>query len=436
MVRKNGCMDARQKEINEMIHSIVVFSLLCASCCAADDLFPVTGRYAVKPLDLMRVGCKLSPDLGSGVNTKFGVVTCWHCVNSGKPIIVECDGEIGRGTVIAKDESADVALIAVPWKLPHPTVGVSSGIPYGEMQLVSRSPSGPIAIQSAEIVGQAFGGMVLISPPTVAGQSGGSYIDSSGNLAGIVSGNVVDSEPFRGLMIPASAIRRILPANAVRQSAGIAESAPTPYAEIERVLNLLPKPRRCFVDFGCGADARWCLAAAEKWQCKCIGMEIDPTRAKLAQERVKAEGFADLIEIYCADSTQYTYENCDVGIAYLYPATLQKLKPQIERLTAFASMFHQPPVPAVQNGNVWIYQKSAMSVARQAVGYWNGVAYSSAAAGCNCPMCQSLNWQIAQARAANSQSVQPQAKSASGHTVKQKVCTRQGCYFIDVWVPD
>ncbi len=397
-----------------------------------DDLAARKPAFRGSITDLTRVGCKLRPDLGSGVNTEYGVITCWHCVSSGKPIVVECDGEIGRGTVIAKYESADVALIAVPWKLPHPTVKIVSGIWDGDLSLVARTPRGPIAVSNSAAIRATFDGLYEMEPPTVAGQSGGGYINSDGELVGIVSGNVVDREPFRGLMIPASAIRRILPANAARQSAGVAEAAPTPFAEIERVLNLLPKPQRGFVDFGCGADARWCLAAAEKWQCKCIGMEIDPTRAKLAQERVKAEGFADLIEIYCADSTAYNYENCDVGIAYLYPATLEKLKPQIEKLTAFASMFHQPPVPAVQNGNAWIYQKASMTMARKAVGYWNGVAYSAAAPGCNCPMCQSLRQQIA----ANSQAVQPQAKAASGHMVKQKVCTRAGCYFVDVWVPD
>lgn len=396
-----------------------------------EDLAARKPAFRSSITDLTRIGCKLRPDLGSGVNTEYGVITCWHCVSSGKPIEVECDGEVGRGTVIAKDEAADVALIAVPWTRQHPTVSLSSWRPTSPLSLVARGDDGLITVKpSIEITGQDFDGKMILSQPSVSKQSGGGYIDSNGQLAGIVSGNIA-IEPFKGLMIPASAIFRILPANA-RQSSRSSESSPTPYAEIERVLNLLPKPQRGFVDFGCGADARWCLAAAEKWQCKCIGMEIDPTRAKLAQERVKAEGFADLIEIYCADSTAYTYDNCDVGVAYLYPATLQNLKPQIEKLTAFASMFHQPPVPAVQNGNAWIYQKTLMTTARQAVGYWNGVAYSAAAPGCNCPMCQSLRQQIA----ANSQTVQPQAKAASGHTVKQKVCTRQGCYFVDVWVPD
>lgn len=387
------------------------------------------------PRDLTRIGCKLRPDLGSGVNTEYGVVTCWHCVSSGKPIEVECDGEVGRGTVIAKDEAADVALIAVQWTRSHPTVPIAAGTPYGFMTLVARQPNGSIGLQKSTALHETFDSMWVVAEPTVAGQSGGGYIGANGDLCGIVSGNVVDVEPFRGLMIPASAIRRILPASAARQSA-VSEAAPTPYAEIERVLNLLPKPQRGFVDFGCGADARWCIAAAEKWQCKCVGMEIDPTRAKLAQERVKAEGFSDLIEIYCADSTAYSYQNCDVGVAYLYPQTLQKLKPQIEGLTAFASMYHQPPVSSVQNGNAWIYKRPAMAAASQPVGYWNGVAYSGPQPGCNCPMCQSIISQIeAQKRQQQNSSVATTA-SPRGHYERRKVCTNGFCRIENVWVQD
>lgn len=399
------------------------------------------------PSDLTRVGCELRIDFsdtgnemfspGSGVNTDYGVLTCWHCVK-GHQFEVECDGEIARGVVIAKDESADVALISVQWKRQHPTVGISAVAASGIMQSVARSAEGSIAVEERKLIGRdSTGTKLLVSPAFFASQSGGGLIDQNGQLTGIISGNVIDRKPFRGLVIPAEAIRRILPANAVRQAAGSAESAPTPYAEIERVLSLLPKPSKGFVDFGCGADARWCLAAAEKWGCKCIGMEIDPTRAKLAQERVKAEGFADLIEIYYADSTAYSYPNCDVGIAYLYPATLDKLKPQIEGLTAFASMFHQPPVPAIKNGNAWIYRKPAMTaMASQPVGIWNGVAYSGPQPGCNCPMCQSIVAQIEAQRRLQQQQPSAAANQPRGHYERRKVCTNGYCRIENVWVQD
>lgn len=347
--------------------------------------------------DAIRAGCKLRPDLGSGINTEYGVITCWHCVSSGKPIEVECDGEVGRGTVIAKDEAADVALVSVAWKSLHPTVSLTPGTPSGSLSLVARGDDGLIMIKpSIEVTGQDFDGKMIVSKPSVSKQSGGGYIDSNGNLAGIVSGNIA-IEPFKGLMIPADTIRRILPERARKSASVPAEAAPTPYAEVVRVLDLLPKPTKGFVDFGCGADARWCIAAAEKWGVHCVGVEIDPTRAKLAQERVNQEGLADLIDIYCCDSTQYSFPSCDVGVAYLYPRTLEQLKPKIEGLIAFASMFHQPPVPSTQNGNAWIYRRNMVyaSSVQQPVAIWEGQQYTGPVCDSwNCPMCNSIRAQL------------------------------------------
>ncbi len=419
-----------------MLNRICVLLLLSSVSFGAEDLFPVTGRYAENTkstasnvTDLTRIGCKLRPDLGSGVNTPFGVITCWHCVSSGKPIEVECDGEVGRGTVITKDEAADVALIAVPWTRQHPTVDLATNNSLTLMTLVARSSTGKIDWWMDQIIGDSFDGMKIVAQPSIAGQSGGGYIDAEGKLAGIVSGNIVDREPFRGLMIPASAIRRILPANAVRQAAGANEAAPTPYAEIERVLNLLPKPQRGFVDFGCGADARWCIAAAEKWQCKCVGMEIDPTRAKLAQERVKAEGFADLIEIYCADSTAYSYPNCDVGVAFLFQGTLDKLKPKIEGLTAFASYMHQPPVPATKSGDSWIYRRPAMTAQSTVpmVNYGGQLYAGRVCSDPRCGMCAAIQSGLAQAQ--QQQSSTPRGQHVE--TRRVKVCNGKACWWED-----
>ncbi len=48
------------------------------------------------------------------------------------------------------------------------------------------------------------------------------------------------------------------------QTLATGEAAHTPMSEVVRVIGLLPKPEIGFVDFGCGYDARWCVAAAEK----------------------------------------------------------------------------------------------------------------------------------------------------------------------------
>lgn len=350
--------------------------------------------------DLTRVGCKLRPDLGSGVNTEFGVITCWHCVSSGKPIEVECDGESARGTVVAKDETADVALIAVEWTRKHPTVSVASGYPSGPLSLVARGDDGLIMVKpSIEVTGQDFDGKLILSRPSVSKQSGGGYIDANGQLAGIVSGNIA-IEPFKGLMIPASAIRRILPASAARQSA-VPEAAPTPYSEVVRVIGLLPKPQVRFVEFGTGSDARWCVAAVERWGCKATGIEIDHDRAEAARQRVRALGLDHLITIVEGDAVTTDVPG-DVAACYLYQETLDALRPKLERMTAFASYHHRPTGIAVtQNGDSWIYSRpslaSQQAPAMRPAAVWGGQQYSGpVCSNPHCQMCNSIRRQLGQ----------------------------------------
>lgn len=175
----------------------------------------------------------------------------------------------------------------------------------------------------------------------------------------------------------------------------VAEASPTPYAEVVRVINLLPKPEVGFVDYGCG-DARWLIVAAEKWGCKCTGVEIDPARAAAARERVKAAGLSHLITIVTGDATDVDV-TADVGVAYLYGDVLAKLAPKIEKLTAFASYLHRPAgVAVVQNGDTWIYTKPVASAqAQQRTAVWGGQVYAGRV--CqdpSCRMCNSIQAQI------------------------------------------
>lgn len=210
-----------------------------------------------------------------------------------------------------------------------------------------------------------------------------------------------------------------------------ADSAPTPHSEIARVLGLLPKPEVGFVDFGCGADARWCIAAAERWNCRVTGIEINPSRAAAARERVANSGLGHLITIFEGDATQIDV-NADVGVAYLYADVLAKLRPRLEKLRSFASYLHQPPgLPVVKNGDSWIYTRPAMaaslpSVARP-MAVWNGIAYSGPICSSpGCQMCQAIRSAIA---TQTSQSMQ--AGPRPWHYVKH--CENGRCWFEKVF---
>lgn len=203
------------------------------------------------------------------------------------------------------------------------------------------------------------------------------------------------------------------------------EAAPTPQAEVDRVLALLPKPAVGFVDYGCGADARWCIAAAKRWGVRVTGVEIDRARAARARDNVHAAGLGKLVTIVEGDATT-TDVQADVGVAYLYADVLEKLKPKFEKLTAFASYLHQPPGLAVtQNGDSWFYTKPQPVGPRVASASWNGRTYSAPM--CNsprCAMCQDIRAQLSAATVTQ--------QSSGGRYVKH--CSNGVCWY--EWVPD
>lgn len=174
------------------------------------------------------------------------------------------------------------------------------------------------------------------------------------------------------------------------------EAAHTPMSEVVRVIGLLPKPEIAFVDFGCGYDARWCIAAAERWGCKCVGIEIDSRRASAARERVRNLGLDHLITIVEGDAGTVTISG-DVAVVYLYPDMLARLKPRLEGFKAFASYLHQPPgINCTKNGDTWLYRRQAQAAVYQQSGaVWQGMIYNQRV--CNdprCRMCNSIGWQL------------------------------------------
>jgi hypothetical protein len=178
------------------------------------------------------------------------------------------------------------------------------------------------------------------------------------------------------------------------------EAAHTPMSEVVRVIGLLPKPEIAFVDFGCGYDARWCVAAAERWGCKCVGIEIDPQRASAARERVRNLGLDNLITILEGDAGTVPVSG-DVAVAYLYPSVLARLKPRLESFKAFASYLHQPPgLNCTKNGDTWFYRRQVQTaMAQQQGAVWQGMVYNQPV--CNsphCAMCNAIRRQLGQRR--------------------------------------
>lgn len=178
-------------------------------------------------------------------------------------------------------------------------------------------------------------------------------------------------------------------------------AAHTPMIEVTRVIKLLPSPQVAFVDYGCGYDARWCVAAAEevvagRWRCRVVGVEIDSARAAAARERIRQLGLSHIVTIIEGDATTVDV-HADVGVAYLYPEVLVRMRPRLERLRVFASYLHQPPMQSVKNGDTFIYTLQVQQhVYQQSQGaVWGGrVYYQPQCSSPNCQMCNAIRSQL------------------------------------------
>lgn len=116
----------------------------------------------------------------------------------------------------------------------------------------------------------------------------------------------------------------------------------TPDNVIDQALNLMELGQNdVLADYGCG-DARVLIRAAKLYGCKCIGIEIDEDKAKIAAQNVKDEGLENLITIINSDVESFDpIENNVTAIyAYLYPELLNKLVDHFRAVKTIAIPYH------------------------------------------------------------------------------------------------
>lgn len=170
----------------------------------------------------------------------------------------------------------------------------------------------------------------------------------------------------------------------------------TPVAEVKRVLKILnPKAHEVFVDYGCG-DGRWLVEAARTYRCLAVGIELNHEQAERARQAAVDAGVADKVKVYEGDVLTTDVE-AHVGVAYLYPELVEKLKPKLLKLTRFATYMH--PVSGVsmqQVGDSFIYQRGmAQQVYQQPYAQYGGQMYSAPVCNNpNCKMCNSIRAQL------------------------------------------
>jgi hypothetical protein len=166
--------------------------------------------------------CTIKPSRGSGVNTKYGVLTCYHCISGGKPIEVACGGESATGAIIAIDSENDIALLAVRWKSPHPVAEIATTEPKVSETLRSagRLRDGVIGVDRYRVIDspRQVGGSFYTDNPFVGGQSGSALFNAKNEIVGIVRFVDMTDEPYRGVSSGVALITKLVGKSPVVQA--------------------------------------------------------------------------------------------------------------------------------------------------------------------------------------------------------------------------
>lgn len=135
----------------------------------------------------------------------------------------------------------------------------------------------------------------------------------------------------------------------------------TPHSEIDKLL----KPFNLDEDFtlldpGCG-DARILIHAAKQYGANCVGIEINPQTYKIALENVRKAGVQDKVKIINGDSRNFSFENVDGIVMFLFPDLISDLTSEFDSLKSGArvvSYSHDIPLKGtIQCDDFYVWTK-------------------------------------------------------------------------------
>lgn len=124
---------------------------------------------------------------------------------------------------------------------------------------------------------------------------------------------------------------------------------PTPPEVVDKMLELAQITKVDLVyDLGCG-DGRIVVAAAKKFGCRAVGVDIDPMRVKEARALVEKNEVGDLVRIEQADIFSVDLGDADVVALFLLPNLNRKLIPQLEKMKPGSRIVsHCWPMPGIK----------------------------------------------------------------------------------------
>ena len=106
--------------------------------------------------------------------------------------------------------------------------------------------------------------------------------------------------------------------------------SPTPNLIIEAFLPRLNlDSNSLLVDLGCG-DGRWLIAANKYTQCKCLGIDVDEERLRIAREAIIENNLQGLVQVRKQDVFEFMKKSDDFGkvdviIMYLFREAMTEM---------------------------------------------------------------------------------------------------------------
>ena len=110
----------------------------------------------------------------------------------------------------------------------------------------------------------------------------------------------------------------------------VAPISPTPNLIIEAFLPRLNlDSNSLLVDLGCG-DGRWLIAANKYTQCKCLGIDVDEERLRIAREAIIENNLQGMVQVHKQDVFEFMKKSDDFGkvdviIMYLFREAMTEM---------------------------------------------------------------------------------------------------------------
>ncbi len=145
-----------------------------------------------------------------------------------------------------------------------------------------------------------------------------------------------------------------LQAQSFNRTENLAPNIPSPQEVVESMLDAARvKPGETVYDLGCG-DGRIIITAAQKFNAKGVGVELDTEIYRRTQARVKALGLQDRVKVIHANLLKVDLHEADVVTLYLLTSSNDRLKPNLEKYLKPGSrvVSNDFPIPGWQASQV------------------------------------------------------------------------------------